>query len=117
MKINRINYENFFLLYIDNELSVPERKAVELFVEENEDLKSELQALQLTIIKPNALIFENKNSLLKDEFAALQQNLLLYVDDELSAAEKLTIEKQLQEEIDHLTKIKITSRYRNCISQ
>ena len=96
MLINRNNYEEFFLLYIDNELSASERNAVELFVQDNADLKVELNTLQQTVYKADAAVFENKNELLKDEFAVLQQNLLFYIDDELNATDKLTIEKLLK---------------------
>lgn len=96
MILNRNNYEEFFLLYIDNELSVAERNAVELFVQDNADLKAELNTLQQTVYKADAVIFENKEELLKDEFAVLQQNLLFYIDDELNAADKLTVEKLLK---------------------
>ncbi len=41
-------------------------------------------------------MYENKNELLKDEFAVLQQNLLFYIDDELNAADKLSVEKLLK---------------------
>jgi hypothetical protein len=96
MNINRNNYEEFFLLYIDNELSAAERNAVELFVQDNADLKAELNTLQQTVYKADAAVYENKKELLKDEFAVLQQNLLFYIDDELNAADKLTVEKLLK---------------------
>ncbi len=96
MQINRHNYEAFFLLYVDNELSATERKAVELFVQENADLKKELQMLQQTVFNADDIAFENKDSLLKEDITALQQNLLLYIDDELSATDKLSAEKLLK---------------------
>jgi hypothetical protein len=96
MQINRHNYEEFFLLYVDNELSASERKAVELFVQENADLKEELHLLQQTVFTTDDIAFENKSSLLKEEIAALQQNLLLYLDNELGATDKLNTEKLLK---------------------
>ncbi len=96
MILNRNNYEEFFLLYIDNELSAAERNAVELFVQDNADLKAELNTLQQTVYKADAAVYENKKELLKDEFAVLQQNLLFYIDDELNAADKITVEKLLK---------------------
>lgn len=95
MSLNRHNYEEFFLLYVDNELSDAERKAVELFVEENADLKEELNMLQQTVMDADTFIFD-KTSLLKEELTVLQENLLLYVDDELNEVDKLNIEKLLQ---------------------
>ncbi|MEI9957930.1 MAG: hypothetical protein WDM90_16880 [Ferruginibacter sp.] len=93
MNITRNNYEEFFLLYVDNELSAAERNAVELFVQENTDLKEELNLLQQTVFNADAIIFDNKHSLIKEEVSALQENLLLYIDGELSAADKLSTEK------------------------
>ena len=98
MILNRNNYEEFFLLYIDNELSAAERNAVELFIQDNADLKAELNTLQQTVYKADTAVFENKKELLKDEFAVLQQNLLFYIDDELNAADKITVEKLLKAE-------------------
>ncbi|MEY2917565.1 MAG: hypothetical protein RIS73_1279 [Bacteroidota bacterium] len=95
MNLNRNNYEAFFLLYVDNELSAADRNAVELFVQENTDLKEELNMLQQTVFKADAVVFGNKASLLKEEGAALQENLLFYIDDELSTADKLNVEKLL----------------------
>lgn len=95
MNINRHNYEEFFLLYVDNELSAAERNAVEVFVQENADLKEELLMLQQTIFNSDAVVFENKRSLLKEEITPLQENLLLYIDNELSAAGKLNMQQLL----------------------
>jgi hypothetical protein len=94
MNINRNNYEEFFLLYVDNELSAAERNTVELFVQQNADLQEELNMLQQTVMPADAVVFD-KTNLLKEEFTALQENLLLYVDDELNVADTLKIENLL----------------------
>lgn len=88
MNINRHNYEEFFLLFADNELSAADRKAVEIFVAENPDLKKELQLLLQTVSSIDDVVFENKEQLLKPAVTALQEKLLLHIDDELPAAEK-----------------------------
>jgi anti-sigma factor RsiW len=95
MDINRHNYETFFLLYTDNELSAAERKAVDVFVQENADLKEELHLLEQTVFSAADIVFENKESLLKDEQASLKENLLLYLDKELDAVAVLQTEQLL----------------------
>ncbi|MBC7890146.1 MAG: hypothetical protein H7Z13_19895 [Ferruginibacter sp.] len=87
--INRYNYETFFLLYTDNELAVAEREAVDEFVQANPDLRKELEILQQTTLKPDNIVFENKMSLLKKDlvFTRAQENLLLYLDNELTVTE------------------------------
>ncbi len=89
MNINRNNYESLFLLYTDNELSPAERKAVELFVKDNADLQQELYMLQCSILQPEAIGFNAKNSLLKSVSFSLatEEKLLLYIDNELSGQE------------------------------
>ncbi|HMK05454.1 MAG TPA: hypothetical protein VK489_14735 [Ferruginibacter sp.] len=96
MNINRNNYEEFFLLYVDNELSAAERKAVDVFVQENPDLQGELLSLQQAVLKADDIVLEKKDWLFMDEaIPALQENLLLYADDELPASDKKTIEALL----------------------
>jgi hypothetical protein len=71
--ITRDNYEEFFLLYIDNELPAADRKVVEQFVEENPDLEEEWEALLQCRIKPDPIgqpVFANKGLLMKFEDAA-----------------------------------------------
>lgn len=68
MEINRNNYEEFFLLYVDNELPAGERKAVEEFVILHHDLKEELDLLLETVLVPTSnVVFENKEELYKEE--------------------------------------------------
>ncbi|MGC4100274.1 anti-sigma factor family protein [Ferruginibacter sp.] len=98
MSINRHNYEAFFLLYVDNELSAADRNAVELFVQQNADLQEELSVLQQTVIKPDKLIFDNKSSLFKEEHPTLQENLLLYIDGELGKADELHVKKLVEQD-------------------
>ena len=67
MNINRHNYETFFLLYADNELSASERKAVELFVQENADLETELHSILETKLPEEIIKFTGKGQLYKNE--------------------------------------------------
>ncbi len=96
MNINRHNYETFFLLYVDKELSAAERKAVEVFVSENPDLQMELGLLQETVVKADDIVLDKKDWLyMKENITALQESLLLYAHDELYAADKKTVEALL----------------------
>ncbi len=96
MNINRHNYETFFLLYVDNELSVTERKIVNIFVQENPDLQRELQLLQQTVLKADDIVLEKKGWLyMEEDISSLQESLLLYADDELISIEKKAVETLL----------------------
>lgn len=88
MNIGRHNYEEFFLMYADNELCAADRKAVEVFVADNADLKPELDLILQTVFNADEIVFENKAALLKEEITPLQEQLLLYTDNELAATEK-----------------------------
>jgi hypothetical protein len=125
MNIDRHNYEEYFLLYIDNELNVDQKKQVELFVQENPDLEEELVMLkQSRLIPDDSIVFDKKHLLMKEESAPgdrsfinlnnYEQWLIMYVDDELSAEERITVEKfasahphvQQEFELFHQTKLK-----------
>ena len=89
MNINRHNYEEFFILYADNELSSGERCLVDEFVLANPDLKDELDIYRNSILTADtSLNFENKDSLLRYDEA-----IMSYIDDELKAEEKAELEK------------------------
>ncbi len=66
MNITRNNYEEYFLLSIDRELSADEQEALESFVRRHPDLEKELDRLKQTVNFPPEIIFDNKNSLLRE---------------------------------------------------
>ncbi len=104
MNINRHNYETFFLLYVDKELSAAETKAVDVFVQENPDLQMELVLLQNTVVKADDIFLNKKDWLyMEEDISALQENLLLYADDELNGADKKTVEAVLTTDISAQT--------------
>ncbi len=95
--ISTYNYEEFFLLYADGELSAAGRLAVEQFVQENPELAVELEMLQQVRLTKEEFVFENKSSLYRSEALETslhnyEEQLLLYVDNELSAADKAKLE-------------------------
>jgi len=97
MNINRHNYETFFLLYVDNELSAAERKAVEEFVRVNTDLKPELESFLETTLPGETIIYAAPEGLYKNEIDldSLQENLLLNLDNELDATSKKEIAEKI----------------------
>lgn len=101
MEINKHNYEAFFLLYTDNELTEEERKAVEDFVEMYPDLKVELNAILQTRLPLEESAFSfDKSNLYRSETTGETINtanhelyFLLYADDELTAEQKALVEE------------------------
>jgi cytoskeletal protein RodZ len=119
MNINRNNYEEFFLLYADNELSKTERKIVEIFVQENPDLKGEFSMMKLTVNSPDEKVkLLDKSFLLKKESSFINENnyeeiFVLYHDNELSEEQKIETEQfidrnqTLKTEFDLIEKSKL----------
>ena len=100
MKIDRHNYEEYFLLYIDNELTVEQMKQVELFVTENPDLEEELVMLhQSRLIPDDTVVFDDKHLLMKEENDSFinmknyEEWLVSYVDNELNEEQRIAVEK------------------------
>ena len=72
--INITNYETFFLLYADNELSAVEREAVLLFVNENPLLADEFTSINGTKISAESdVVFPNKNFLYVETVDELEE--------------------------------------------
>ena len=97
MIINRHNYEEYFLLYVDNELSAAEKLEVENFVNDNEDVTKEFYSLKESVLIPGNDKFLPKANLYKTSadisLANCEEYFLLHVDGELNEAEQDAVEK------------------------
>lgn len=118
MKIDRHNYEEFFILYLDNELSDADRRVVESFVSLHPDLKEELELLSQFKLQPDAsLHFPSKESLLKPaiKLEISGEELLMHLDGELRSEESEKIQQAidnnsyLQQEFSLLQKTKLVA--------
>jgi hypothetical protein len=100
MNINRHNYEEVFILYMDNELSSDDRRMVEAFVLQHPDLKEELDLLLQYKMSPDTgILFPGKEELIKVNgetpitISNYEEWLVLYIDNELNAAQIKEVEK------------------------
>ncbi len=67
-EINAGNYEEWFFLYIDNELTPQQRMDVETWVADQPGYAAELQVLQHTRLQPDtSIVFPDKQSLYRTE--------------------------------------------------
>jgi anti-sigma factor RsiW len=119
MQINRTNYENFFLLYVDGELSTLEMQAVERFAMENSDLAAELDALLETkLSEETSISFLDKEILYRTASNTIneinyEEQFLLFLDNELTEKENaqtkafLVAHPELQTAFEQLQQTKL----------
>ncbi len=112
MNINRDNYEEYFLLYADDELTDSEKANVLMFVKNNKDLEEEFRMIHHTILKPDVNVkLDNKSFLLKNIASFINEKnyeeaFVLYHDNELNEKQKkqteefLSLHKELKNEFD-----------------
>jgi hypothetical protein len=100
MNINRHNYEEHFILYMDNELGSEDRRRVEEFIDQNPDLREELDILLQSRLTPDpGIVFNGKQELLKvDGFTPItllnyDEWLVLYIDGELTPEQNIQVEQ------------------------
>ena len=97
--ITRDNYQEFFLLYIDDELSAADRLVVEEWVTANPDYREEWESLlQCRVFPEEEMVFRDKKTLLRSTGdKALEENnyadyFLSYIDGELNGKDRLMVE-------------------------
>lgn len=116
MKINRNNYEAFFVDYLEGKL---DEKLVDDFIEflqQNPDLKEELSLFENISIEDEEITFNKKELLLKEKYDAEQafnEAAIAVLENEISVSEKAEFEnylknhpeKQKEAELFKLTKL------------
>lgn len=121
MDINLNNYEEYFLLYADNELSEKEKYEVEDFVKQFPEFEEEFNMVKLTINLPDESVgLVDKSFLLKDEASSfINQNnyeevFVSYHDNELSGEERdeterfVNLHSELKVEFELIGKARLT---------
>lgn len=99
VKINRNNYEEYLLLYVDDELSATDKVQVDTFLLKNSDLAEELEMLLEAKLSDDQMpVFKHKESLYKTTATKINAEncedwFLLYTDNELDTTEKEAIDQ------------------------
>ncbi|RYG05184.1 MAG: hypothetical protein EOO02_04375 [Chitinophagaceae bacterium] len=119
MSINRNNYEEYFVLYIDNELNTADRAEVEAFIAANPDLKAELEMFEQVVLPTETpAVFFDKSVLYKSETPATvnetncEEYFVMYGDNELNNEENALVEEfiyrhpQYQEHFELIQKVR-----------
>ena len=116
MDINRNNYEEYFILYADNELTHLQKKDVERFVEINKDLQQEFNMFQMTVQSADEeLAFPLKNSLYKESGLFIdetnyEEKFILYHDAELNEDEENKVNEFVANNPQFLTEFNLFSQ-------
>lgn len=107
MIINNDNYEEYFLLYADNELSKYQRIMVEAFIADRPELQKELAEILLTVQKPESdTPLPDLSFLLKSEEELFinsdnfEERFVEYHDGELNEHEKALTASYIKKHTD-----------------
>ncbi|MDQ3279727.1 MAG: hypothetical protein M3Q06_15480 [Bacteroidota bacterium] len=96
------NYEEWFVLYMDDELTASEKAAVDNFLLLHPHLQEELELLLSTKLPADETVFPDKASLQAHAMRlnTVDEALLLYIDNELSATEQKRVEEKIATDAD-----------------
>lgn len=99
--INRENYEEYFLLLVDNELTKEEQSAVEAFLAANHVLQPVLDLLLSLKLPAEESGFLNKEILLAEgmRINQMEESLLLYIDNELNKEDQDWLENKISGDV------------------
>jgi hypothetical protein len=100
-KINRNNYEVFFIDYLDGNLTPTEEEMLRMFLNQNPDLAQELTSLQNIKLQPVDAIFSTKSSLKKQEsINGISDNFeylcIAKIEEDITENEQIELNKLLK---------------------
>ena len=100
--INTGNYEEFFILYVDRELSDAQMKQVDEFLAAHPGLQSEFDLLVSTRLPEENFSFDKEGLMAENMHpGSVMEDLLMYLDEELPADKKTIIEFELASNKDY----------------
>jgi len=101
--INHGNYEEYFILYMDNELNGEQKLMVENFIAQHPHLAEELDTLISLKLPVDEVSFSGKEELLSANMKVnlVDDSLLLYIDNELTVAERKAVEQKIDSDKDY----------------
>jgi len=98
MKINRDNYESFFLDFLEGKLKENQIDEFLDFLEQNQDLKDELHQFESVHLPEEQILFTDKGKLYKSdsEQKVIPENkLIAYLEGDLEKEERIRFEAYL----------------------
>lgn len=118
--INRSNYEQYVIDYLEGKLSEPDRTIFELFLTKNPDLKDEIEDLEQAVLTPSQEIYASKSSLKKKSIAAVnsinednyEEFFIGSLEGDLSNNEKDDLDKFLKKNSELLSEFKLFQQLR-----
>ncbi len=124
--ITRNNYEEYFILYLDNELNTAQQQELTQFLQQNTDLQAELDMLSGTKLSVDEkVVFPDKDLLFagkllqqttESEVSAQDSEIIMYLDAELTAndkkafEQKLAVSPELQQQLALFAKTKLKAQ-------
>jgi len=103
MKINRHNYEEFLLDFIEGNLSVHEVETVQSFLDKNSDIKAETEDLLSLKLDNEDTKFENKKLLKKDPeidiegISKFERLSVAFLENDITNEENLMLDEMLKQ--------------------
>jgi hypothetical protein len=101
MKITRDNYEVFFLDFLEGNLKVDQIDQFLDFLNQNPDLKEELQLFESISIPEEQIVFSGKQQLYKantDQKNGEELRTIAYFEGDLSSEDRVLFENQLADD-------------------
>ena len=103
MKINRENYELFFIDYLDGNLNEQDVAELMVFISQHPDLEEELHAIDSVKLPASNEKFEPKSLLKKFDFSGtitennIDEYCIAFIEGDLSAEAESSFKKYLKE--------------------